>query len=65
MPNKVDRSRTKYCNRFYNTPPEQMTVEMCRTHGTSHRQYGWNPQPDGRWSDEQYVTYMNAYDSKE
>jgi hypothetical protein len=48
--------------RFYNTSPNDMTLEQCAYHGGAHKVYNWNPQPDPRWSDEQYQAYITAYD---
>lgn len=60
----VDRTRTQHFCRFYNAPPDEMTLEMCQNHGGSHKAYGWNPQPDSRWDDAQYSAYMEAYDAE-
>ena len=48
-------------HRHYNVPPEGKTIEACRSHGADHRAYGWGPQVDPRWSDEQKAAYWKGF----
>ena len=48
--------------RFYQEPPEKKTPHQCESHGADHAAYGWLPQLDPRWSDEQIVAYRRGYD---
>jgi hypothetical protein len=47
--------------RFYNTPPDEMTLEMCRYHGGAHRAYEWGKKLDHRWNEEQTRAYIEGY----
>jgi len=58
---KLDRYKN-WC-RYYNDGPEMKTVGDCRHHGIDHKAYGWCPQLDPRWSDEQRLAYIDGYES--
>lgn len=47
--------------RYYRVPPEEKTVQQCRSHGCDHKAYGWSIQIDPRWSEEQQQAYMEGY----
>jgi hypothetical protein len=47
--------------RYYQTPPEEKTVQQCASHGDDHAAYGWSKQLDPRWSEEQVAAYREAY----
>lgn len=49
-------------HRHYTVPPEKKLVEQCASHGADHAAYGWHPQYDPRWSEEQKNAYLNAYE---
>lgn len=48
--------------RGYQVPPAEKSVEQCRSHGQDHKSYGWCPQIDSGWSDEQVEAYWKGYD---
>lgn len=48
-------------HRYYNIPPEQVTVEKAAQFGLGHGSYGSNPQIDPRWSPEVAKAYEEAY----
>lgn len=60
----INREDHKHNHRYYNADPATITVEQCAQHGGSHKAYGWNPQPDLRWSDEKFAAYINAYNGE-
>ena len=47
--------------RYYQVPAKDKSVEQCASHGRDHKAYGWSPQIDPWWSDEQIDAYMTAY----
>lgn len=49
-------------HRYYTVPPEQKTIAQCASHGGDHKAYGWSPQIDPRWSEEQKAAYVEAYE---
>lgn len=51
-------------HRYYHVPPEQKSVELCRQHGRSHAAYGWSKQIDPRWSQDQFLAYLDGYSSE-
>jgi hypothetical protein len=57
----ADRSNPLW-RRGYQVPPENKSIEQCRSHGASHRAYGWCPQYDPRWSVEQQAAYWDGYE---
>ena len=50
--------------RYYQETPETKSIEQCRSHGADHKAYGWNPQIDPRWSDEQKNAYVQGYEGE-
>jgi hypothetical protein len=56
----IDRENPRW-HRYYRVPPEDKSVEQCRDHGIDHQAYGWNPQYDPRWTDEQIEAYLKGY----
>lgn len=48
--------------RYYNTLPEDMTLDQCRNHGADHKAYKWSPKIDPRWSNEQKAAYVAGYE---
>jgi hypothetical protein len=60
-PVRLDRS-SQHWHRYYHVPPQEKTLEACRSHGADHRAYGWCPQYDPRWSPEQQEAYWDGYE---
>lgn len=50
--------------KYYQVPPDKKTTEDCRSHGNDHAAYGWIPQIDPRWSDEQKAAYVEGYEKE-
>jgi hypothetical protein len=48
-------------HRIYVVDPEDKSVQDCLNHGADHQAYGWTPQYDPRWSDEQIEAYWKGY----
>lgn len=61
----IEEYRNHFNGRAYKTPPEEKTIDRCRSHGADHMAYGWCSQPDPRWSDEQMQAYINGYYGEE
>jgi hypothetical protein len=57
----ADRSNSLW-HRSYQIPPQDKSIEQCRSHGADHRAYGWIPQYDPRWSPEQKEAYWAGYE---
>lgn len=51
--------------RYYNCPPDKMTLEKAAAHGANHRAYGWSLKLDPRWSQEQREAYITAWNKGE
>lgn len=47
--------------RYYETPPEQKSLDDCYNHGFDHGGYGWGMQPDPRWSEYQKDAYLRGW----
>lgn len=47
--------------RYYQTPPEDKSVEQCRSHGRDHAYAHWCTQIDPGWTDEQVDAYRQGY----
>ena len=58
--NIINTSST-WC-RYYAVPPDQKTLEQCRSHGSDHQAYGWSAQIDPRWSADQKAAYIAGYE---
>jgi hypothetical protein len=56
----IDRENPLW-HRYYMVPPEDKSVEQCRDHGIAHLEYGWHPQYDPRWTEEQIEAYLKGY----
>lgn len=57
----VQDRTSRMWQRYYVDDPKTKSVTDCRNHGASHRGYGWCPQYDPRWSDEQIKAYWDGY----
>ena len=58
---KIDPDAWQW-QRYYTVRPEQKSIEQCASHGSDHKAYGWSPQIDPRWSEEQKAAYIEAYE---
>ena len=52
--------RSATWQRHYDEYPK--TAEEIQGHGSDHRAYGWSPQVDPRWTDDEVRVYANAYE---
>lgn len=47
--------------RFYQTDPQDKTLEQVASHGDDHKAYGWGRQLDNRWTQDQVDAYLAGY----
>ncbi len=60
----LNRADHKHNCRFYNADPATITAEQCAELGRMHKGFGWNAQPDSRWDNERFLSYVNAYNGE-